>query len=154
MKKQKPRGNKYRQLAETCAEMIARGCSITGTAADHKIARATLYNWLETEDFRDLVKYKKDEWRMELLGRIQEAGKQPHLWTANAWLLERCKAFEGEYAPPNVRNPGQVGNIVVQVAVGHPRAQLKDQDQGQEQITEAKMVDHDDEKQGKSLFVG
>ena len=139
--------NKYRQLAETCAEMIARGCSITWTAADHKIARATLYNWLETEDFKELVEYKKDEWRMELLGRIQEASEHPHLWQSAAWILERC--FEGEFAPPHLRKAGQAGNIIVQVAVGHPHDKLKDQKQGQEQITEVKMVDHDKPKTDK-----
>ncbi len=55
---------------------------------------------------------------MELLKTIQKAGKKEHLWQANAWILERCKAFGGEFKL-NKDDKGS-GNVVVQIAINHP----------------------------------
>jgi hypothetical protein len=136
--KQKPKGNKYRQLADSCAEWLSKGCGVTGTARHHGISRRTLHSWQEFPHFQELIELKREEWRQECLSDIQ-ADKQ---WTSKAWLLERC--FRGEYDPPHVRKAGQAGNVVVQVAVWHPAMQEEGQEQGQEQLTEVKMVDHDE----------
>ncbi len=92
--KQQPRSNKYRQLAESCAEWLARGCSIMGTAAKHGITRETLYTWQEVPHFQELVDTYRENWRMKLLAEIEENSQ----WTAKAWLLERV--FR-EYDPPS-----------------------------------------------------
>jgi hypothetical protein len=134
--KGQPRSNKYRQLAESCAEWLAKGCGIAGTAAKHGISRETLYNTQEFPHFQELVESKREQWRKDLL---QEINDNPQ-WTAKAWLLERV--FR-EYDPPQVASRGSGGQVVVQVAIGHPAMQGKEQEQGQEQIADVKMVDQD-----------
>jgi hypothetical protein len=111
MKKQ-PQSNKYRQLAESCAEWLARGCSIMGTAAKHGISRETLYFWQEFPHFQELIEMKRENWRMNLLKEIEENAQ----WTAKAWLLERV--FR-EYDPPSTSRYGS-DNVIVQIAISHP----------------------------------
>lgn len=114
--------NVYRSLSERAAILLARGSTIKGAAATCGIGRETLTGWLHDAHFQTLLESKKEEWREELLGQIQKAGKNNHLWAANAWLLERSKIFKGEYDPPHVREArGQTGNITVQIAVMSPR---------------------------------
>jgi hypothetical protein len=111
MKKQ-PQSNKYRQLAESCAEWLARGCSIMGTAAQHGISRETLYSWQEFPHFQELIEMKRENWRMKLLKEIEENPQ----WTAKAWLLERV--FR-EYDPPSPSRQGSNG-VIVQISISHP----------------------------------
>ena len=59
--KQQPRGNKYRQLAESCAKWLAKGSGIAGTARHHGIDRKTLYFWQKHQHFQELVKQKREE---------------------------------------------------------------------------------------------
>ena len=109
---------KYRNLSELVAEILAHGSGIEGTAAKFGLSRNTLYRWLETDHFQALVELKKTEYRMELLGRIATAGQKPHLWQASAWILERNKAFGDEFKL-NKDDKGS-GNVVVQIAINHP----------------------------------
>jgi hypothetical protein len=111
MKKQ-PRSNKYRQLAESCAEWLARGCSIMGTAVRHGISRETLYSWQEFPHFEELIEMYRENWRMKLLKEIEENSH----WTSKAWLLERV--FR-EYDPPSTSRYG-LDNVIVQIAISHP----------------------------------
>jgi transposase len=109
---------KYRNLSELVADMLAYGCFIEGTAAKFGLSRDTVYRWLETGHFRALVEGKKEKYRLELLKTIQKAGQKEHLWQANAWILERNKVFEDEFKLN--QDKGTRSFVVVQIAINHP----------------------------------
>jgi hypothetical protein len=132
MKKQ-PQSNKYRQLAESCAEWLARGCSIAGTAAKHGISRETLYSWQEILHFQELIEKYRENWRMKLLKEIEENAQ----WTAKAWLLERV--FR-EYDPPSTSRQGSNG-VIVQISISHPC--MPDPEDTNPKLIEATGYDHE-----------
>ena len=68
--------------------------------------------------FRALIEGEKTRLRNELIERIRSSGEKPHLWAANAWILERNKAFGDEFKL-NKDDKGQ-GNVTVQIAINHP----------------------------------
>jgi hypothetical protein len=109
---------KYRNLSESVAEMLAHGSGIEGTAAKFGLSRNTIYRWLETDHFQALVELKKTEYRLDLLKNIQKAGQKEHLWQASAWILERNKAFGDEFKLN--QDKGKSGPVVVQIAINHP----------------------------------
>jgi hypothetical protein len=112
---------KYRNLSESVADMLAHGSGIVGTAMHFGIAPNSIRRWLETTHFCALVEQKRDSYRLELLGNIQRAGQKEHLWQASAWLLERNKTFGDEFK----LNQGskRTGQVVVQIAINHPALQ-------------------------------
>jgi hypothetical protein len=111
---------KYRNLSQLVAEMLAHGSGIVGTAMHFGIAPNSIRRWLETTHFCALVEQKREAYRLELLETIQKAGKKEHLWMASAWLLERNKTFEDEFKL-NQGSKG-AGQVVVQIAINHPAA--------------------------------
>jgi hypothetical protein len=117
---------KYRNLSESVADVLAHGCGIEGTAAKFGLSRNTVYRWLETDHFQALVELKKTEYRLELLKTIQKAGQKEHLWQASAWILERNKAFGDEFKLNKDGRGG--GQVVVQIAINHPCLQEPDCD--------------------------
>ncbi len=132
MKKQ-PQSNKYRQLADSCAEWLARGCSIAGTAAKHGISRETLYSWQEVPHFKEIIEKYRENWRMKLLKEIEENAQ----WTAKAWILERV--FR-EYDPPSTSRHGS-DNVIVQIAIYHPA--LSQSEDTKPKLIEAAKDDHE-----------
>jgi len=105
----------YRNLCDIAAELLGRGTSIIGTARKLGLHENTVEYWLKTSHFVGLVEQKKEEYRLKLLDRIDEAGNKT--WFANAWILERNKAFKGEFAQPKA-SPAGSGNIQINVVVG------------------------------------
>jgi hypothetical protein len=105
---------KYKNLSLLAAELLANGNSLTGTAGQCGIGANTLKYWLKTAHFSMLVEYKRTERREQLLSRIDNASHKN--WFASAWLLERNKAFKGEFAQPKAQ--AGVGSINVQVNLG------------------------------------
>ena len=87
----------YATQAENAAELLARGHPVPEVAGLLNISKETVRNWQEYKHFAALVEAKKGEYRKMLLDRIEEAGRKPHLWTANSWILERSPQFEGVY---------------------------------------------------------
>lgn len=132
----------------TSAEWLAKGCGIAGNARHHGIDRKTLYFWKEHQHFQEIVELKKEEWRQELLGKIEAAGKEPRYWPASAWLLGRSKVFDGEYAQPKGL-PANTGNIQINVVIGSPPSE-----HGQTTVTIGEAPACDQTNEGQSQCRG
>lgn len=61
------------------------------------------------------IQHARSKLALRLLNSIEEAGKNPKNWTANAWMLERI--FADEYARPEVllKQPDNVPKVIVQI---------------------------------------
>ena len=105
----------YRNCSENIALELAGGATVTGTAFKYGIDRKTIQTWSKHPHFLALVQSKKDFLRDELLNRIKDFGEKN--WLPNAWLLERNKAFEGEFAQPKAQSQAG-GNVQVNVVIG------------------------------------
>lgn len=105
------------------AQLLANGNTVSGTAATIGCDRKTLQWWMaHSPHFVALIEREKSRIREELLNRIRTASEgRPHLWAANAWYLERNKAFGDEFKL-NKDDQGR-GNVVVQIAINHPAMQ-------------------------------
>jgi hypothetical protein len=112
-----PLVHRDRERAGIIINAIKEGETTTMAAQSGGIARRTLYEWLykgqevraAREDNPDtqvtpydedylwfLLQYELAEHsrKKDLLGRIEDAGKDPRKWQANAWLLERLHPEE------------------------------------------------------------
>ena len=107
---------KYKSLSEPAAELLAQGFTLKSAAFELGIHWNTLEYWAKNDvHFCALLEYKRDQYRKKFLDRIDEAGNKT--WFANAWILERNKAFKGEFAQPKAAAAGS-GNIQINVVVG------------------------------------
>lgn len=74
---------------------VIRGGNFPLTAARAcGVCESLWYKWLKKDtpefvEFREAVKAAEYEAEAVAVGRIQQAGSDPKLWTANAWFLER-----------------------------------------------------------------
>jgi len=110
----------YRNSCDLAAELIANGNSYRGVAAKLGLAESTVNWWIRySVHFNALIEQKKVERREKLLSRIEDFGEKT--WFANAWILERNKAFKGEFAQPKAGSGGQTAiqiNVVLSSSPG------------------------------------
>jgi len=113
------RSRKYDSLAPIVAELFAQGWSLLGACREVNLSKGTVEYWFKTGHFQALLEHKRDQYRRKFLDRIDEAGNKT--WFANAWILERNKAFKGEFAQPKAQAQGS-GNIQINVVIGNAPA--------------------------------
>jgi hypothetical protein len=109
------RSRKYDSLAPIVADLFAQGWSLLGACREVNLSKGTVEYWFKTGHVQALLEHKRDQYRKKFLDRIDEAGNKT--WFANAWILERNKAFKGEFAQPKAANQAS-GNIQINVVVG------------------------------------
>ena len=118
----KYQSNLYDTIADPVAEMLAKGCSIRGTAGTFGIHEDTIRYWKETIPlFLELIEIKREARRISLLQKIENAADNYKTWQAGAWILERT--YKGEYDPPQVSGKGKGSgvtiNLAIQISPGH-----------------------------------
>lgn len=73
---------------------LRAGMTPTLAAGLTGIGRSTAYMWMAEPGFAEQTEMAIDAGRAKLLARIAKAGRDPRLWTANAWMLERTAPQE------------------------------------------------------------
>lgn len=140
-----------RERAELIINAIKEGETTTMAAQSGGIARRTLYEWLykgqEVRAAREenpevqitpydedylwfLLQYEIAEHsrKKELVGRIEDAGKDPKKWQANAWLLERLHPEEFSLRSTVSVQSEPVEKQVFTLNIGRPHPQRQNGD--------------------------
>lgn len=78
------------EISDRIVERVRSGSSLELAASQEGVSESTLHRWKrESETFSHAIWTAIEERTAERVKRIDDAGRIPEQWRANAWLLER-----------------------------------------------------------------